>query len=69
MHDWWIALVAAAFGKIDYIETPTVLYRQHSRNDTGANKWGINYIASRILNHNKIKEYILTTQLFKQKSS
>ena len=36
MHDWWLALVASAFGRIDYIEEKTVLYRQHSMNDTGA---------------------------------
>ena len=37
MHDWWLALVAAALGKIVFIEEPTVLYRQHSQNVIGAN--------------------------------
>lgn len=36
MHDWWLALVAAAFGKIGHIAEPTILYRQHGANDTGA---------------------------------
>ncbi|MGC3972587.1 MAG: glycosyltransferase family 2 protein [Pirellulales bacterium] len=36
MHDWWIALCAAAMGKLGYIEEPTVLYRQHSGNVIGA---------------------------------
>ncbi|GAB6905562.1 putative Glycosyl transferase family 2 [Desulfosarcina cetonica] len=36
MHDWWIALVAALFGVVDFIEQPTVLYRQHGRNHVGA---------------------------------
>ena len=35
MHDWWIALIAAAFGHIDHIDTPTVLYRQHQANQIG----------------------------------
>lgn len=36
MHDWWLALVASAFGKIGYVASPTVLYRQHGRNAVGA---------------------------------
>ncbi len=31
MHDWWLALVAAAFGRIERVEDPTVLYRRHGR--------------------------------------
>lgn len=38
MHDWWIALVAASFGHISSISSPTILYRQHEKNDTGAKK-------------------------------
>ncbi len=36
MHDYWIGLVASTFGKIDLLKTPTLLYRQHGKNDTGA---------------------------------
>lgn len=39
MHDWWIGLVAAKFGKIGYIDEVTMLYRQHGANDTGAKKF------------------------------
>jgi len=39
MHDWWLAFVASAFGKIGFVREPTILYRQHGRNDTGAKKW------------------------------
>ncbi|MHB8837463.1 MAG: glycosyltransferase [Gemmatimonadaceae bacterium] len=34
--DCWIALVAAATGRIAVINEPTVLYRQHGANDGGA---------------------------------
>lgn len=35
-HDWWVALVASALGRIVHVPEPTILYRQHGRNDTGA---------------------------------
>ncbi len=43
MHDWWLALVAAASGEIRWLETPTVRYRQHGANDTGAKHWGVDH--------------------------
>ena len=36
MHDWWLALVATAFGKVIYLDTPLVQYRQHGNNTIGA---------------------------------
>lgn len=36
MHDWWFALVAAALGTIGFVNSPTILYRQHSENEIGA---------------------------------
>ena len=38
MHDHWIVLVAQLFGKISYLNKPTMLYRQHSKNVYGATK-------------------------------
>lgn len=38
MHDWWLSLVASAFGKVVYVDTPTILYRQHEQNQVGAVK-------------------------------
>ena len=36
MHDWWLALVATAFGKLVYLDIPLVHYRQHGNNTIGA---------------------------------
>lgn len=35
MHDMWIALVAAAFGEIGFVNKATMLYRQHGNNANG----------------------------------
>ncbi len=44
MHDWWFGLVASAFGKVDYINIPTVLYRQHDLSEIGAKRWDLLFI-------------------------
>ena len=36
MHDWWLMLIASAFGEIDSVDAQTVLYRQHGKNSIGA---------------------------------
>lgn len=41
MHDWWLALVAAAFGCCHYVPRPLVLYRQHGANALGEKGWGL----------------------------
>ena len=38
MHDWWLYLVAASFGKISAIQYPTILHRQHKENESGAKR-------------------------------
>lgn len=32
MHDWWINLVAASFGRVDWDPVPQILYRIHGNN-------------------------------------
>jgi glycosyltransferase involved in cell wall biosynthesis len=39
MHDWWLALVTTVFGRAAHLRQPTVLYRQHGKNDIGATRW------------------------------
>ncbi len=36
MHDWWLALCAAAVGELKYLPIATVRYRQHGNNQVGA---------------------------------
>lgn len=48
MHDWWLALVAAAFGAIGQVPETTVLYRQHGKNDTGARQWDVGYAGEQL---------------------
>lgn len=49
MHDLWIALVAAAFGKIGFVNKATILYRQHGRNANGTkNVKSLKYIIDEI---------------------
>ena len=35
-HDYWIALVASALGRIAYLDKRTILYRQHGSNLSGS---------------------------------
>lgn len=39
MHDWWLAIVAAAFGRIIFLDTPLIYYRQHENNTIGAKEF------------------------------
>ena len=64
MHDWWIALVASCFGKIETLNESTILYRQHGNNEVGAHKYrSLDFIKSKIKNINKIKNRINATIL------
>jgi len=49
MHDWWLALLSAAFGHIETIDAPLIDYRQHQQNTVGAkpyasSKWSVRKI-------------------------
>ncbi|MGV0920649.1 glycosyltransferase [Empedobacter falsenii] len=65
MHDWWILLVASNFGKVKYLETPLMNYRQHNNNVCGGYK---NNSLKRYINIDKQKKYInevsLQSQIF-----
>ena len=48
MHDLWIALKVSHYGFVDFIDEPTVLYRQHGNNVIGAKRTNIKYYYFRL---------------------
>lgn len=38
MHDWWLGMIGAAFGRLVYLNEATILYRQHGNNVVGSSK-------------------------------
>lgn len=57
MHDWWLALVAVAFGRLVCVNEPTMLYRQHSGNQVGAKaSYGIAFIKRKLATLDKVRE-------------
>lgn len=57
MHDWWLALVAKAFGRLEPIPEPLILYRQHGGNSVGAHRFTLIRRFSRIL-QGQVREYL-----------
>jgi len=62
MYDWWIALIAASFGEIEFIKEGTILYRQHSKNKFGARKFNLEFIFKKFSNYIGVKRSIQKTQ-------
>lgn len=60
MHDWWLAVVAARFGKIVYIDEALGVYRQHGENAVGAKDVGsAGYALDRLGAINGVRQSIL----------
>lgn len=59
MHDWWVSVSAALLGKIVYVDTPTILYRQHGDNTIGATKVNsIGFVSKRLRHVSHIMDTI-----------
>jgi len=65
MHDWWLGLVASAFGVIDYLPESLILYRQHESQNTGARKYSLDYFYRRFLK-NPSEAFIAVLKTYEQ---
>lgn len=60
MHDWWLAIVAARFGKVIYLNESTGYYRQHGHNSVGAKSVGsLSYILSELVHFGLVRKAIV----------
>ena len=60
MHDWWLAVVAARFGRIVYIDESLGAYRQHGENAVGAKDVrSVGYIAAKLRHVGDIRASII----------
>jgi hypothetical protein len=69
MHDWWLGMVASCFGTIEYVDEPTIYYRQHRANDTGAKSFNFSFLfenAQKIYQNRKnmLDKYIIQSEKF-----
>lgn len=64
MHDWWLILLASAFGQIGVVDEQTILYRQHETNDTGVKKArSLKHIAYEVSHYSKMAAAINQTYM------
>lgn len=67
MHDWWLALIASCFGKIECIKKPLYQYRQHEHNTLGARESGsLENLKNRLRSGDQVRENY--NQMFLQAS-
>lgn len=60
MHDGWIAIIAARFGRMEYIAQSTMGYRQHGHNSVGAeNVRSAGYVMARLSKLRQLRKTIL----------
>lgn len=64
MHDWWVAIIAEQFGKVAYLDEPTILYRQHGNNTVGAlDSKSMTYVVNKAKAIENNKQSIINTQI------
>ena len=60
MHDWVASILATSVGKVAFVDTPTMLYRQHGINSVGAKKYGLALFISK-LKEAKMRQSLVDT--------
>ena len=60
MHDWVASILATSVGKVAFVDTPTMLYRQHAVNSVGAKKYGLALFLSK-LKEAKMRQSLVDT--------
>ena len=60
MHDHWLILICSIFGRIRFLDSPTLFYRQHGNNVVGATKFSFLSILKKTLNNSFNMEGSLT---------
>lgn len=63
MHDWWAGIVAAAYGRIIYLDEPTMLYRQHTNNVVGSTEFSKGVVLKKASTWKRQKQVLLETQM------
>lgn len=59
-HDWWMALIASAFGTVRFVKAPTIMYRQHGNNQVGQTTMG-EYIKKRSSDKEDVRDRLNST--------
>lgn len=54
-HDFWAIIMIVKYGIVEYLDKPTIMYRQHGNNVIGANLSGYKYMLYKI---KKLNEWI-----------
>lgn len=63
MHDWWAGIVAAAYGRIIYLDKSTMLYRQHTNNVVGSTEFSKDVVLEKASTWKRQKQVLLETQM------
>jgi hypothetical protein len=63
MHDWWLALCAGFFGRLEFVPEPLMKYRQHGTNTIGAKSFwhGLNPLTNWVAGWQRGDEEFIST--------
>lgn len=58
IHDHWLGVNISRYGIVDYIDTQTILYKQHGENTIGAHNYNLKYVIRYMSGSKKMVERI-----------